>query len=453
MIDKFDLIVIGAGSGGLAAAKRAARYGANVAIIEGDQIGGTCVIRGCVPKKLMVYAANERSNMINSEGNGLNFNNLSFDSSILTKNIKKEVIRLSNLHYESLKKLDIKVFRGWGRFKDSNQVEIICPKTNNLLKILKGEKILISVGGKPRSLNIIGSDFAWSSNEIFNMDSFPESLLIVGGGYIACEFACIFNNLGTKVTQLVRSTKLLNGFDDDLSRSLKESILSSGIDLIFNDELISIKKCTGNYDLTFKSGFNKKEAQVLIATGREPNLANLNIEALNLKMSSNFIAVNEINQTSQTNIFAIGDVIDKPNLTPVAIEQGRAFSDRYFGTLKRKICYDFIPKAVFTIPELSSVGLSEEEARNIYSNENIKVFKSIFTPMSNTFRRNKSKCMLKLVVNKIDDKVLGCHMFGESASEIIQMFSIAMNKGVTKSEIDTTMALHPTISEEFVTMY
>ena len=453
MISKFDLIVIGAGSGGLAAAKRAARYGANVAIIEGDQIGGTCVIRGCVPKKLMVYAANERSNLINSEGNGLNFNNLSFDSGILTKNIKKEVTRLSNLHYESLKKLDIKVFRGWGRFKDSNQVEIICPKTNNLLKILKGEKILISVGGKPRSLNIVGSDFAWSSNEIFNMDSFPESLLIVGGGYIACEFACIFNNLGTKVTQVVRSTKLLNGFDEDLSRALKESILSSGIDLIFNDELISIKKCNGNYDLTFKSGFNKKEAQVLIATGREPNLANLNIEALNLNMSGDFIAVNEINQTSQTNIFAIGDVIDKPNLTPVAIEQGRVFSDHYFGKLKRKICYDFIPKAVFTIPELSSVGLSEEEARNIYSNENIKVFKSIFTPMSNTFKKNKSKCMLKLVVNKIDEKVLGCHMFGDSASEIIQMFSIAMNKGVTKREIDETMALHPTISEEFVTMY
>ena len=211
MISKFDLIVIGAGSGGLAAAKRAATYGANVAIIEGDQIGGTCVIRGCVPKKLMVYAANERSNMINSEGSGLYFKNLSFDSSVLLKNIKKEVARLSSLHYKSLNKLGINVFRGWGKFKDPNHVEIICPKTNKVLSTLSSEKILIAVGGKPKSLNIDGAEFAWSSNKIFDLNNFPKSLLIVGGGYIACEFACIFNNLGTQVTQLIRSNKLLNG--------------------------------------------------------------------------------------------------------------------------------------------------------------------------------------------------------------------------------------------------
>tara|TARA_Y100000589_G_scaffold317767_1_gene344285 strand:- start:1256 stop:2617 length:1362 start_codon:yes stop_codon:yes gene_type:complete len=451
--NKFDLIVIGAGSGGLAAAKRAATYGANVAIIEGDQIGGTCVIRGCVPKKLMVYAANERSNIINSEGNGLIFNNPSFDSSILLKNIKKEVKRLSDLHYESLKKLDIKVFQGWGRFKDSNSVEIICPKTNNLLNTLKSEKFLIAVGGKPKSLDIAGAEFAWSSNEIFDLNKFPKSLLIVGGGYIACEFACIFNNLGTKVTQLIRSNKLLNGFDSDLSISIKEAMESSGINLIFKDELVSISKENENLDLIFKSGFSKKEENVLIASGREPNFSNLNIDSLDINMNGGFIEVNGRNQTSQSRIFAIGDVIDKPNLTPVAIEQGRVFSDNNFGKQKRSISYKFIPKAVFTCPEISSVGLSEEEARNIYTNENIKVFKCKFTPMSNTFKRNKSKCMLKLVVNKIDDKVLGCHMFGESASEIIQMASISLNKGVTKKEFDETMALHPTISEEFVTMY
>ncbi len=453
MISKFDLIVIGAGSGGLAAAKRAAGYGAKVAIIESHQIGGTCVIRGCVPKKLMVYAANERSNIINSEGNGLAFNSISFDSSLLLKNIKKEVKRLSDLHYKSLKKLDIKIFYGLGRFKGSNQVEIICPKTMNLLNTLSSEKILIAVGGKPKSLDIVGAEFAWSSNEIFDLNNFPKSILIVGGGYIACEFSCIFNNLGTKVTQLVRSNRLLNGFDSDLSMSIKESMISSGINLIFNDELISINKNSENFDLIFKSGSCKKEENVLIASGREPNLKNLNLESLSLKMKDSFIDVNECNQTSQSSIFAIGDVIDKPNLTPVAIEQGRVFSDNYFGKQKRSICYDFIPKAVFTNPEISSVGLSEEEARNIYSKENIKVFKCKFTPMSNTFKKNKSKCMLKIVVNELDDMVLGCHMFGESASEIIQMASIALNKGVTKKEFDETMALHPTISEEFVTMY
>ena len=391
--------------------------------------------------------------MINSERNGLYFNNLSFDSSILLENIKKEVTRLSDLHYKSLMKLDIKVFRGWGRFKDSNHIEIICPKTNNHLKTLKSEKILIAVGGKPKSLDIVGAEFAWSSNEIFDLNNFPKSLLIVGGGYIACEFSCIFNNLGTKVTQLVRSNKLLNGFDSDLSISIQESMLSSGINLIFNDELVSISKNRDNYDLFFKSGFTKKEENVLIASGREPNIANLNLDSLSLKMKGSFIEVNESNQTSQSRIFAIGDVIDKPNLTPVAIEQGRVFSDNYFGNKKRSISYKFIPKAVFTNPEISSVGLSEEEARNIYLNKNIKVFKCKFTPMSNTFKKNKSMCMLKLVVNKLNDKVLGCHMFGESASEIIQMATIAINKGVTKKEFDETMALHPTISEEFVTMY
>ena len=453
MINKFDLIVIGAGSGGLAAAKRAATYGAKVAIIEGDQIGGTCVIRGCVPKKLMVYAANERSNMINSEGNGINLKNLSFDSSVLLKNIKKEVARLSELHYGSLNKLGIKVFRGWGKFKDTNLVEIICPKTNKVLDTLSSTKTLIAVGGKPKSLDIEGAQFAWSSNEIFGLDKFPKSLLIVGGGYIACEFACIFNNLGTQVTQLVRSNKLLNSFDYDLSLSLKESMISSGINLIFNDELVSISKNNEKFSVVFKSGFKKKEENVLIASGREPNLTNLNLHSLDIKMRGGFIKVNERNQTSQSSIFAIGDVIDKPNLTPVAIEQGRVFSDNYFGKQKRSISYKFIPKAVFTNPEISSVGLSEEEAKNIFSNKNIKVFKCKFTPMSNTFKKNKSKCMLKLVVNKLDDKVLGCHMFGESASEIIQMVSISLNKGVTKKEFDETMALHPTISEEFVTMY
>jgi len=453
VINKFDLIVIGAGSGGLAAAKRAASYGANVAIIEGDQIGGTCVIRGCVPKKLMVYAANERSNMINSEGNGLYFKNLFFDSSVLLKNIKKEVARLSELHNRSLNKLGIKVFRGWGKFKDTNQIEIICPKTNKVLDTLFSAKTLIAVGGKPKSLDFEGSQFAWSSNEIFDLDNFPKTLLIVGGGYIACEFACIFNNLGTQVTQLIRSNKLLNGFDSDLSLSIKESMISSGINLIFNDELVSMSKNNENFSLIFKSGFKKKEEHVLVASGRAPNLANLNLHSLDIKMRGGFIKVNERNQTSQSNIFAIGDVIDKPNLTPVAIEQGRVFSDNYFGQKERSINYKFIPKAVFTNPEISSVGLSEEEAINIFSNENIKVFRCKFTPMSNTFKKNKSKCMLKLVVNKIDDKVLGCHMFGESASEIIQMASISLNKGVTKKEFDETMALHPTISEEFVTMY
>ncbi len=450
---EFDLIVVGAGSGGLAAAKRAASYGAKVAIIEVNKIGGTCVIRGCVPKKLMVYAANNRSNMYSAEGYGLISKEITFKSNILLKNVREEVSRLSELHSNSLKKLNVEVFEGHGRFLNQNFIEIVCPKTKNILGKVSAKKILISVGGKPKKLNIPGIEYAWSSDDIFELKDFPKTLLIVGGGYIACEFASIFKNLGTEVTQLVRGKNLLNGFDKDLSECLEKSMTALGIDLKFKNQLKSIKKINGNLESTLASGNKLLTQNILIATGREPNLERLHLENLNLKMDGAFLEVNELNQTSNPNIFAIGDVIKKPNLTPVAIEQGRVFADNYFAYHKRRVNYKNIPKAVFTIPEISTVGLSEEEAKEIYSEVNIKIFKCSFNPMSNTFKKNKSKCLLKLVVNKMNDKVLGCHMFGEAASEIIQMVSVSLNAGITKKDFDTTMALHPTISEEFVTMY
>ncbi len=450
---QFDLIVVGAGSGGLAAAKRAASYGAKVAIIEVNKVGGTCVIRGCVPKKLMVYAAKNKQNMTSSEGYGLKSERISFESNILLKNIREEVSRLSNLHKNSLDKLNISIFEGLGRFISPNELEIICPKTKKIQKKISSNKILISVGGKPKKLNIPGIDLAWTSDDIFELDSFPESLLIVGGGYIACEFASIFKNLGTEVTQLIRGECLLNGFDEDLSSCLKEATAFAGINIISKTELKSIKSINGYLQSTLDSGNKIQTRNILIATGREPNLLPLNLEFLNLKMDGAYLDVDELNQTSNANIFAIGDIINKPNLTPVAIEQGRVFSDNFFDNKNRKVNYEYIPKAVFTIPEISTVGLSEKRAKEIYSEKNIKIYKCKFTPMSNTFKKNKSKCMLKIVVNKLTDKVLGCHMFGETSSEIIQMVSISLNAGITKKDFDITMALHPTISEEFVTMY
>jgi len=450
---KFDLIVIGAGSGGLAAAKRAANYGAKVALVEGDKIGGTCVIRGCVPKKLMVYAANSRNNIINSSGYGLAYECLSFKSEFLLKNIRNEVDRLSALHLNSLKKLKINIFHGWGRFKNKNNLDIFSLDKKNILETISADKFLISVGGKAIKLNIPGSQFAWTSKEIFELDKLPKSILIIGGGYIACEFACIFNNLGIRVTQLLRSNNLLNGFDLDLSSSLKETMISSGIDLIFKDELLKIEKKGNVFKFIFKSGKEIDSEKFLYAIGREPNLDFLNLKSIDLKSKGKFLNVNEINQTNLSNIFAIGDVIDKPNLTPVAIEQGRVFADKFYGNKNRSIDYKYIPKAVFTNPEIATVGLSEEEANNQYGEENIKIFKCKFNPMSNTFKNISTKCMLKLVVNKLNDKVLGCHMFGESAAEIIQMASISVSLGVTKKDFDSTMALHPTISEEYVTMY
>ena len=453
MDNNFDLVVIGAGSGGLAAAKRAASYGAKVAIIEGSKIGGTCVIRGCVPKKLMVYAAMTNNNLINSKGYGLFPDNISFNSEVLLKNVRAEVSRLSEMHANSLSKLGIKIFEGWGKFIDQNHLEIICSTTKKIIKRISGEKILISVGGKPNKLPILGSELLWSSDEVFELEKFPKSLVIIGGGYIACEFACIFNNLGLDVTQVIRGPKLLNGFDNDLSSSLKETMDLSGITLLSKDQLISVNKKDNKLELLFKSGLIKLTDSVIGATGRSPNFDKLNLKVLGLDMNGIYLKVNKYNQTSKKNIFAIGDVIDRPNLTPVAIEQGRVFSDNNFGGLNRSINYQFIPKAVFTIPEIATVGLSETEAINIYSKDKIQIFKCKFVPMSNTFKNKKNKSMLKLIVNTDNDKVLGCHMFGETSSEIIQMVSIALNSGVTKKEFDITMALHPSVSEEFVTMY
>ncbi|MDA9746102.1 glutathione-disulfide reductase [Prochlorococcus sp. AH-736-K20] len=450
---EFDLIVVGAGSGGLAAAKRAASYGAKVAIIEANKIGGTCVIKGCVPKKLMVYAAKSKKNMDSSEGYGLRSNGISFESDILLNNVREEVSRLSNLHKNSLKKLNITIFEGLGRFKTQNELEILCPKTKKIKNKISSKKILISVGGKPKKLNIPGIDLAWTSDDIFELARFPKSILIVGGGYIACEFASIFRNLGTQVTQLIRGQHLLNGFDEDLSLCLEESATFTEINIISNTQLKSIKRINGNLESTLDSGDKLLTNNILIATGREPNLLPLNLDFLNLKMDGQYLDVDELNQTSNPNIFAVGDIINKPNLTPVAIEQGRVFSDNFFNDHKRKVNYENIPKAVFTIPEISTVGLSEKEAVEIFSEKNIKIFKCKFTPMSNTFKENKSKCMLKVVVHNLTDKVLGCHMFGETSSEIIQMVSISLNAGITKKDFDITMALHPTISEEFVTMY
>ncbi len=453
MKSQFDLIVVGAGSGGMAAAKRAASYGAKVAIIEVNKIGGTCVIRGCVPKKLMVYAAISKKNMTSSEGYGLKSKDIIFESNTLLKNVREEVSRLSNLHKNSLSRLNVTIFEGLGRFKTQNELEIINPKTKEVITQICSKKILISVGGKPKKLNVPGIDLAWTSDDIFELDQFPKSILIVGGGYIACEFASIFRNLGTKVTQIIRGQRLLNGFDEELSSCLEESSTYAGINMISKTKLKSIKRVKGDLESSLDSGQKILTNNILVATGREPNLLPLNLDFLNLKMDGPYLDVDKLNQTSNSNIFAIGDIINRPNLTPVAIEQGRVFSDNFFNNKKRIVNYENIPKAVFTIPEISTVGLSEKRAKEVYSDENIKIFKCKFTPMSNTFKEKKSKCMLKIVVNILTDKVIGCHMFGETSSEIIQMVSIALNAGITKKDFDITMALHPTISEEFVTMY
>jgi len=448
----FDLIVIGAGSGGLAAAKKAASYGASVAIIEGDLVGGTCVIRGCVPKKLLVCGSSLSESLLSAPSYGFDFDNLKIKSERLLANVRQEVQRLNELHEAFLSKANVQLFKGWGEFRNSNCIAIKNRKNGETLNELYGERILLAVGGRPKRPSIEGASLGWTSDDMFNLKSFPNKITIVGAGYIACEFACILQGLGVEVTQLVRGERILRGFDLELSSSLTEAMINKGINMIFGENLSSIKGTPGSLIIKTNTGKELESNGLLFATGREPFLEGLQLEKVGIEIFENKIKVDSENKTNISNIFAIGDVTDRINLTPVAIDEGRKFADRNYGKLDRKVNYDFIPYAVFSQPEIASVGITEEKAIQSVGKDNIKVYRSIFRPLSKSLPKTGSKCILKLIVNKNNNKVLGCHMIGDNASEIIQMASISLMLGAKKSDFDNTMALHPTIAEEFVTM-
>ncbi len=452
MENLFDLIVIGAGSGGLAAAKRASSYGAKVAIIEGDAVGGTCVIRGCIPKKLLVYGSLYSDLLKSAKYFGVKVGNTQFNTGDLLSNIREEINRLSKLHTDLLNKSGVKIIRGWARFNCPNSIIIDDNTTSNERKIITGNKILIAVGGKAKKPNIKGSSLGIISDDMFKLNSFPENIIIVGGGYIACEFSSILNGLGSKVIQLVRAKNLLKGFDSELSDSLRENLARKGVEIHFDDSLASIEGKPG--DLIVKTNRNKaiRSEALLFATGREPLIDKLCLDKAGIKLNSNSIAVDIDNRTNVENVFAIGDVTNKINLTPVAIEEGRIFADKFYGKKNRIINYSMIPSAVFSQPEIASIGFTEEEAIQEYGESKVKIYKSKFRSLANSLQKNEDYCLLKLVVKKANEKILGCHMLGEHSAEIIQMASIALVMGATKSDFDKTMALHPTIAEEFVTM-
>ncbi len=448
----FDLIVIGAGSGGLAAAKKAASYGASVAIVEGDLVGGTCVIRGCVPKKLLVYGSSLSESISYSPSYGFGFDNLKINSKTLLANVKKEVQRLNELHEEFLLKSNVQLLKGWGEFKNSNCIVVKNRRNGEILNELYGEKILIAVGGRPKRPSIEGAHFGWTSDDMFLLEKFPNKILIVGAGYIACEFACILQGLGVEVTQLIRGQNLLRGFDGELSSALSEAMKTKGIKLRFGENICSIKGKPGELIIRTTSDEKFDSNGLLFATGREPFLEGLRLDQSGVKISNNKITVNNENKTNISNIFAIGDVTNRINLTPIAIDEGRSFADRIYGNINRNVNYDLVPYAVFSQPEIASVGMTEEKAKELIGKDKIKIYRSIFRPLSKSIPKKGSKCILKLVVEKNNNKVLGCHMIGENASEIIQMASISLLLGAKKTDFDNTMALHPTIAEEFVTM-
>ncbi len=451
MKDEYDLIVLGAGSGGLAAAKRAASYGARVAVVEGDKVGGTCVIRGCVPKKLLVYGSQFYDNLDEAESFGVNLSNTQINVQKLLENVRKEVSRLNELHVNFLSKSGVELFYGWGRFCDSNTISIL-DEHKKVIKNIRAKRILIAVGGKPVRLNIPGSEKAWISDDVFIQKSFPEKIVIVGGGFIACEFACILNSLGVKIVQIVRRNYLLRGFDKEVSSVLQKEMQNKNISIIFEGNPVRIDGKYGELSVKIDSGEDFSCNAILLATGRRPFIDGLNLKDAGVLTLNGKISVDSNNMTNSQGIFAIGDVTDRINLTPVAIEEGRVFSDRFYGNKPRNVNYDFVPKAVFSQPEIAMVGLSEEEAIQAYGKENLDIHRTKFRPMSHALSKQGPSCFLKLLVDKDSERIIGCHMLGEHSAEIIQMAAIALQMGATKKDFDSTMALHPTISEEFVTM-
>ena len=465
MASPFDLVVLGAGSGGLAAAKRAASYGAKVAIVEGDRVGGTCVIRGCVPKKLLVYGSGFRHSLSDAASYGWEVGPVRCDVSVLLANVAAEVDRLDQLHRDLLAKAGVTLIRGWGRFVDAHMVEVTRALDGgaeaegsggagpgSTVQQLIGERILIAVGGRPKRPAIPGAELGWVSDDLFLQRQLPSKVVIVGAGFIACEFACILNGLGVAVTQLVRGDHLLRGFDRELSAAVQEAMQAEGIEIRFAHSPAAISGEPGDLTLTTQGGEQLDCGAVILATGRRPFLAGLDLEAAGVAIEGHRIPVSPDQVTNVPHIYAVGDVTDRINLTPVAVDEGRAFADTVYGNKPRRVNHQLVASAVFSDPELASVGLSEEEAIERYGEEAIRIHRARFRPMALALPKRGPRVLLKLVVETSSDKVLGCHMVGDHAAEIIQMAAIAIGMGATKADFDRTMALHPTVAEEFVTM-
>jgi len=452
MSDNFDLIVLGAGSGGLAAAKRAASYGARVAIVEGDRVGGTCVIRGCVPKKLLVYGSAYRHLLADAPSYGWSVGSVHCDAATLLANVRAEVDRLNGLHIGFLEKAGVELVRGWGRFSGPDTVEVTA--ADGGVRLLRGERILIAVGGRPHRPSIPGADLAWVSDDMFELEGLPETMVVVGAGFIACEFACILQGLGVQVTQLVRGDHLLRGFDREASEAVRQCMEAQGIAIHFAHSPAAITgDCApGDLTVTSQSGEAFSCGGVLLATGRRPFLQGLNLEAAGVAVEGHRIPVDADQRTNVPSIYAVGDVTERVCLTPVAIDEGRAFADTVFGNRPRRVDHDLVASAVFSQPELAGVGLTEEQAIERCGSDGIRVHRARFRPMSQALPARDPKVLLKLIVETASGRVLGAHMVGEHAAEIIQMAAIAIGMGATKADFDRTMALHPSVAEEFVTM-
>ena len=442
---EYDLIVIGAGSGGVRAARIAANHGAKVAIIESVRVGGTCVLRGCVPKKLLVYGAHIAHDLEDAAGFGWNIGSIEHDWAKLIHSKDKELDRLNNIYLNLLSKVDI--INGFGKIISNNEVEI----NSN---IIKANKILIAVGGKPFLPKIKGIDLCINSDQALDLKELPKKIIINGGGYIALEFAAIFASFGSDVTLIYRGKNLLRGFDYDISRLIKEEYIKSNIKVLTETEITSISKTKDALSVTLNNNKNIVSNQVMFATGRVPNTKGLGLVDIGVKTGLvGEIIVDKNNQTNIDNVYAIGDVTNRINLTPVAIAEGQVFSDNFFGGMTRVCDYENVASAVFSQPAIGVVGVNELEANNLYAEDGgIEVYKTSFKPMKQTLGGRDTKIFMKMIVRKKDNKVVGIHAIGDDMPEIIQICGVAIKAGATKYDFDNTMGIHPTAAEELVTL-
>ena len=443
----YDLFVIGAGSGGVRAARIAATHGAKVAIAEEYRVGGTCVIRGCVPKKLLVYASRFGDEFEDARGFGWQLDDPTFDWPTLVAAKNKEIARLEKIYAANLERIGVTIFQERAEVASANAVML---KRSG--KTLSAGKILIATGGTPSYGNPIpGLEHVITSNEAFDLKRLPRRIIVAGGGYIAVEFAGIFAGLGVETTLIYRGDKILRGFDQDLRDMLSEAYTERGIRIVTGHIFTRIKKTADGLIGHLDDGSTLEGDQIMFAVGRNPNTVGLGLEAAGVKLGWNgHVVVDETSRSSVETIFAVGDVTDRMALTPVAIREGHAFADSEFGGKPWSPDYMDVPTAVFSTPEIGTVGLPEHLAAERC--EDLHIFKAAFRPLKATVSGRDEKMLMKLIVDGQSDKVLGCHVLGEGAAEIVQLAALALRLGATKADFDRTMGLHPTAAEELVTM-
>jgi glutathione reductase (NADPH) len=447
----FDLFVIGAGSGGVRAARLAALSGAKVAVAEEYRVGGTCVVRGCVPKKFMVYASEVSSQLKTARGYGWSVGEASFDWKRFLHDKDVEIARLSGIYVTNLQKAGAHLLHGKAVVVDPHTVEVLAKDGGKDGGRYTARKILIATGGRPTRPDFPGAELGMTSDEAFHLAELPKRVLVVGGGYIAVEFAGIYNGLGVETTLLYRGANILRGFDDDVRSHLADELEKRGIKVVLGCSHERIEQTGAGLVSHLNNGLTFETDAVMFATGREPYVEGLGLDAVGVTLNERgAIVVDQHSKTSVDSIWAVGDVTDRINLTPVAIREGAAFAQTEFYDNPTSFDHDLVASAVFSQPPVGVVGLSEAEARHAFGK--VDIYRSVFRPMKVTFHGGQERCLIKLVVKQDDQTVVGVHVVGPDSPEIIQMAAIAVKMGVTKAQWDSTCAVHPTLAEELVTM-